>query len=87
MKTVIEIPSTEALPEACRRFLGAMGNHSIFAFFGEMGVSKTTFISALSRMLGVSSDLLRFSVILHCQRIPFRYHKPNHLPFRPLPPR
>lgn len=57
MIKTIEIPSQDALPQAARQFLGAMGNNSIFAFYGGMGAGKTTFISELVRQLGVSSDL------------------------------
>ena len=57
MTTTIEIPTPDALPQAARRFLEAMGNSSIFAFYGGMGAGKTTFIAELVRQLGVSSDL------------------------------
>ena len=52
MKT-IEIPSLEALPEAARSFAALMGDNTVFAFNGDMGAGKTTFINALSEALGV----------------------------------
>lgn len=54
---IIEIPDLEALPEAVEKFIGLMGDHAVFAFNGEMGAGKTTFISALSRALGVTEDV------------------------------
>ncbi len=35
------------------KFLRLMGNNRVFAFFGPMGVGKTTFIKALCNELGV----------------------------------
>ena len=52
MKT-IEIPSLEALPEAARSFAALMGDNTVFAFYGDMGAGKTTFINALSDALGL----------------------------------
>lgn len=52
MKT-IEIPSLEALPEDARSFAALMGDNTVFAFYGDMGAGKTTFINALSEALGV----------------------------------
>ena len=55
MKT-IQIPSVEALPEAARQFAAEMGDNTVFAFYGDMGAGKTTFINELCRTLGVDSD-------------------------------
>lgn len=54
---IIEIPDLEALSEAAEKFIGLMGDYTVFAFNGEMGAGKTTFISALSRALGVTEDV------------------------------
>ena len=55
MKT-IQIPSPEALPEAARELMGLMGDNTVFAFYGDMGAGKTTFINELCRALGVDTD-------------------------------
>ncbi|MDR1557538.1 MAG: tRNA (adenosine(37)-N6)-threonylcarbamoyltransferase complex ATPase subunit type 1 TsaE [Tannerellaceae bacterium] len=41
------------LKEAAGWFLTKMGRHRVFAFHGEMGAGKTTFIKAVCRELGV----------------------------------
>lgn len=65
-KKIIEIESIDALADAARQFVEAMDDYTVFAFFGEMGVGKTTFINALSRALGVEDDVTNspsFSII------------------------
>lgn len=62
----INIPSVEALPAAAREFAALMGDETVYAFNGEMGAGKTTFIRELCRALGVEEDLANspsFSII------------------------
>lgn len=56
-KNIIEIPNPAALPAAARQFVELMGDNTVFAFYGEMGAGKTTFIAELARTLGVTDDL------------------------------
>lgn len=55
--TTIHIQSLAALPEAAEEFVKNMGDATVYAFYGEMGAGKTTFINALCRRLGVEDDV------------------------------
>ncbi|MDE6309997.1 MAG: tRNA (adenosine(37)-N6)-threonylcarbamoyltransferase complex ATPase subunit type 1 TsaE [Muribaculaceae bacterium] len=66
MSTIITIADLEDLDKAAREFVKLMGDNTVFAFYGPMGVGKTTFIRALSRVLGVEEDMANspsFSII------------------------
>ncbi|HIY87658.1 MAG TPA: tRNA (adenosine(37)-N6)-threonylcarbamoyltransferase complex ATPase subunit type 1 TsaE [Candidatus Bacteroides pullicola] len=51
--TEIKIQSLEHIHEAARQFVEAMGDNTVFAFYGKMGAGKTTFIKAVCEELGV----------------------------------
>ena len=66
MEKKIEIKGVADLERAAREFVKLMGDETVYAFYGEMGAGKTTFISALCRALGVDEDLANspsFSII------------------------
>ncbi|MDE6153721.1 MAG: tRNA (adenosine(37)-N6)-threonylcarbamoyltransferase complex ATPase subunit type 1 TsaE [Muribaculaceae bacterium] len=65
MKT-INISSLADLPRAAREFVEAMDDSTVFAFYGDMGAGKTTFINALCSELGVTEDVANspsFSIV------------------------
>ena len=49
----IKINSLEQIHEAAQEFVAAMGDHTVFAFYGKMGAGKTTFVKAVCECLGV----------------------------------
>ncbi len=53
----IKIPDLNSIDAAAAQFVENMGNHRIFAFYGKMGVGKTTFIRAVCRKLGVEEEV------------------------------
>lgn len=53
----IKIESLDKIHEAAIEFIKAMGDNTVFAFHGEMGVGKTTFIKAICEKLGVSDTI------------------------------
>lgn len=65
MKT-IEIKSLADIDKAADQFVALMDDATIFAFYGDMGAGKTTFINALCRRLGVTDDITNspsFSIV------------------------
>jgi tRNA threonylcarbamoyladenosine biosynthesis protein TsaE len=48
-----EISSLDTIHQTAREFIAAMDKRIVFAFYGAMGVGKTTFIKALCEELGV----------------------------------
>ena len=48
-----------------RKFVENMGNRNVFAFYGEMGAGKTTFIKAICSTLGVTETITSptFSIV------------------------
>lgn len=51
MEIILE--SIDKIDDAARKFIDAMGDNTIFAFYGKMGAGKTTFIKAVCENLGV----------------------------------
>lgn len=49
----IQISSLENIREAAKEFIAAMDDRTVFAFRGNMGAGKTTFIKAICEELGV----------------------------------
>lgn len=53
----LHIASLDRLADAARSFADAMEGQTVFAFYGEMGAGKTTFIRALCAALGVTDTV------------------------------
>ena len=51
------IKSLSDIETVAQKFVKNMGDNTVFAFYGEMGVGKTTFIKAVCRALGVTETI------------------------------
>ena len=57
MKHEITIQNIEDLERAAREFLNQIGNNTLIAFFAPMGSGKTTFTTAICKVLGVTDPV------------------------------
>ena len=56
MKHEIVIKGLEDLERAAVEFLKEIGDHTLVAFYAPMGAGKTTFTTAVCKVLGVQED-------------------------------
>lgn len=50
----LQIKNLDEISAVAKEFVAALGNRTIVAFYGKMGVGKTTFIKAVCEVLGVT---------------------------------
>ena len=51
------IQNLEETKQVAAQFLEYVGEHTLFALYGPMGVGKTTFVKAVGECLGVEDDI------------------------------
>ena len=51
------IHNLEETKQVAAQFLEYVGEHTLFALYGPMGVGKTTFVKAIGECLGVEDDI------------------------------
>ena len=56
MKHELLISSLSGLEDAAKKFLQEIGNARLIAFYAPMGAGKTTFVTAVCKVLGVKED-------------------------------
>lgn len=64
----IKIESLDTIRQAAKEFIAGMDDRTVFAFRGDMGAGKTTFIKAICEELGVE-DVINSPTFAHYQRI------------------
>lgn len=53
----IRINNLDEITAAAEKFVAAIGERKIFAFYGSMGAGKTTFIKAVCEVMGVKDTV------------------------------
>ena len=71
----IVVPDKSRLKDAARHFLSETAGYHIFAFFGQMGSGKTTFIKAICKELGVTDTVTSPTFTLINE-----YNRPGNVP-------
>ena len=54
---ILTIESIESIHDTAREFIGLIVENTVFAFNGKMGAGKTTFIKAISEVMGVKETV------------------------------
>lgn len=66
MKHELTIKDLSCIDAVAREFLSQIGEHKLIAFYAPMGSGKTTFTTAICRVLGVEDDAVSsptFSIV------------------------
>lgn len=66
MKHELTIKNLSSIDETARAFLNEIGDNRLVAFYAPMGAGKTTFTTAICRVLGVAEDAVSsptFSIV------------------------
>lgn len=61
----IKIEKLDNIREAAKQFIANIGDSTVFAFYGNMGAGKTTFVKAVCEELGVADVITSptFSIV------------------------
>lgn len=53
----LQLNNLSDLDFVAQQFIKKIGNRKVFAFYGEMGAGKTTFIKAICKAMGVTENI------------------------------